>query len=431
MTSDNLFEEEDDAGVAGLLLDLLPGQEPLLFHLLVCSPCRDRAATGLLARHGTSLLLPAGDLENLVGEDCDPALPVDGWVDELLAHPREHHFDLLDEPRFGDGLLVERLLERCQHEQLREPELAEHLALLAVRLAARALGDAGRKKTMVLASTAMANTRRLAGKLDDACNMLAEPSVSRVPREDKARFWRTAALVCWELGQLEAGMELLQEAARLFAAARLFSEEGETLALLGLAQREAGLLPQGLGSLLSGLPRLVPQARPWLAARGWLTSAAVLAELGDAEDASRMLERGWRHIPRVSDQAEAAFLYGAYGAVLGRLGEPERACGLLRPARIRHLAEARLPEAALASLELAPVLADLGRFAEIEPLAAELEERFPGEAAADAARTLRNLPWTEPWTEPGGLRQKVEAESQRLRRTFRVAGPRPRPLPFA
>ena len=233
MTFDDLFEEEDEAGLANLLSDLFPGQEALLFHLLVCCPCRDRAATGLLARYGTSLVLPVGGLAELLGDDCDPDFPIDGWVDELLAHPREHHFDLLDEPRFGDGLLVQPLLERCQREQLREPELAEHLALLAVRLA-------------------------------------------------------------------------------------------DTV-------------------------------------------------------------------------------------------------------RIRHLSEARLPEAALASLDLALVLADLGRIPEIEPLAVELVERFPGEAAAAAAKRLRDIPWTE----PDGLRRKVEAASQALRRSFRLAGPRPRPLPFA
>lgn len=426
MTFDDLFEEED-AGLVNLLSDLFPGHEALLFHLLVCSPCRDRATTGLLARYGTSLVLPVGGLAELLGDDCDPDFPVDGWVDEFLAHPREHHFDLLDGPRFGDGLLVQPLLERCQREQLRDPELAEHLALLAVRLAGKALGDAGMQKAMVRASAAMANTRRLAGKLDDALQMLAEPSVPWVPRADQARFWRAAALVRWELGGLETAIELLQEAARLFSTARLLAEEGETLTLMGLAQREAGLLPQSMASLLSGLQLLPPQSRHWLAARGCLALAADLAELGNPEDASRLLERGWQHIPRVEDPAEAAFLYGFYGAVLGMLGEAERACGLLRPARIRHLADARLPEAALASLDLALVLADLGRIPEIEPLAVELVERFPGETAAAAARALRDIRWTE----PDGLRRKVEAGSQALRRSFRLAGPRPRPLPFA
>lgn len=138
MTFDDLFEEEDDAGLVHLLTDLFPGQASLLFHLLVCSPCRERATTGLLARYGTSLVLPVGGLAELLGDGCDADFPLDGWIDELLAHPREHHFDLLDEPRFGDGLLVQPLLERCQREQLRDPELAEHLGLLAVRLADKA-----------------------------------------------------------------------------------------------------------------------------------------------------------------------------------------------------------------------------------------------------------------------------------------------------
>lgn len=161
-----LFEEPEEGGaaLANLLSDLFPGQEALLFHLLICSPCRERATTGLLERYGTSLVLPIGSLAELLGDDCDAEFPVDGWVDELLAHPREHHFELLDEPRFGDGLLVQPLLMRCQQEQLREPELAEHLAVLAVRLAGRTLGDAELQRTIVRASALTANARHRRGR---------------------------------------------------------------------------------------------------------------------------------------------------------------------------------------------------------------------------------------------------------------------------
>lgn len=130
------------AGVTGaplldLLFDLVPGQERLLFHVLVCSPCRERASVALLERHGTRLALPAGP--GLLGEDCDPEFPVEGLLDELLAHPREHHFELLDEPPFQEALLVQPLLTRSRQEQLRDPELAEHLAFLAARLAGSTL----------------------------------------------------------------------------------------------------------------------------------------------------------------------------------------------------------------------------------------------------------------------------------------------------
>jgi hypothetical protein len=145
------------APLLDLLFDLIPGQERLLFHVLVCSPCRERASVVLLERHGTRLALPAG---GLLGEDCDPEFPVEGLLDELLAHPREHHFELLDEPPFQEALLVQPLLTRSRQEQLRDPDLAEHLAFLAVRLAGSTLQ---RKPTRsgVLAD----NARRLTGRL--------------------------------------------------------------------------------------------------------------------------------------------------------------------------------------------------------------------------------------------------------------------------
>ena len=124
------------APLLDLLFDLYPGQEKLLFHVLVCSPCRERASVALLERHGTRLALP---LDGLLGEDCDPEFPVEGLLDELLSHPREHHFELLDEPPCQEGLLVQPLLDRSRQEQLRDPELAEHLAFLAARLAGSAL----------------------------------------------------------------------------------------------------------------------------------------------------------------------------------------------------------------------------------------------------------------------------------------------------
>jgi len=154
-------KEAMGAPLLDLLFDLYPGQERLLFHVLVCSPCRERASVALLERHGTRLALQAGGLAGLLGEDCDPEFPVEGLLDELLAHPREQHFELLDEPPFREALLVEPLLARSRQAQLRDPDLAEHLTFLAVRLASSTLGDGELQRR----PPRSAKARRLTGRL--------------------------------------------------------------------------------------------------------------------------------------------------------------------------------------------------------------------------------------------------------------------------
>jgi tetratricopeptide (TPR) repeat protein len=405
----------------------LESEEALLYHLLSCTSCRERAQVALLERHGTNLALPGLGLGGLLDEDCDPGIPVEGLVDELLARPREQHFELLDEPPFDEGLLVGPLLRRSRQEQLREPAFAEHLAFLAARLAGRTLDDAGLRTALVRAGLLKGNARRLAGRLEEAHQALAEGSFLGSPLPDLARLRRAVGLVRWEQGRLEEAVFELEGAVQMLFAARRCAEEGESLVLLGLLEAEAGLLPQCTGSLLSGLRRLPAEARPWLAARACLTLAGAFASLGCPEEAQHLLRKGRDLIRTVDDPAEATFLYGLEGAALAALGEAEEACALLRPVRSRHLIEARLPEAALASLDLALALAEQGGTGEVESLAGELEERFPtAPAVSEAAAALRKMRWSDP-----ALRRNVETASLALRRRFRSQGPRPRPLPFA
>jgi tetratricopeptide (TPR) repeat protein len=402
-------------------------EEARLYHLLSCSPCRERAQAALLERHGTRLALPALGLGILLDEECDPGIPLDGLLDELLARPRDEHFELLDEPRFQEGLLVGPLLRRSRQEQLGEPEFAEHLAFLAARLAGRTLDDAGLRKALVRACLLKSNARRLAGRLEEAHRALAQEGSLLAPLPELARLRRAVGLVRWEQGRLEEGAFHLDGAVTAFSVARRRSEEGEALALLGLLQAEAGLLPQCTGSLLDGLRLLPAESRPWLAARACLTLAGAFAALECPAEAGGLLRRGRELVGAVHDPAEATFLYGLEGAALAALGKAGEACGLLRPVRSSQLSEGRLPEAALASLDLALALAEQGASGEVEGLARDLEERFPGvPAASEAAATLRGTRWNDP-----ALRRNVEPAILALRRRFRTQGPRPRPLPFA
>lgn len=351
----------------------------------------------------------------------------DDLLYELLTFPREQHFELLDEPRFQEGPLVESLLEASREAQVRDWKLSEHLAFLAIRLAGRTLDDSEIQRVMVRSGVLQANARRLAGRLDEAERALDTVALLAGLSWDRVLYCRSIALVRWEQGRPEEAAGWLEEAARGFSELLLPEHEGEALTLLGLLQAEEGLVPQSIGALLAGLPRLSETRRPWLTARGRLTLALNLAETGCPDEARRLLRKG-RPLTALADVQEAIFLHGLGGVVLSRLGESANACRVLQDVRSRHLIEARLPETALVSLELAVVLAEQGRAAEIERLAAELEERFAKwPVTATAAAALRDPLWSE----PADWRRNAEPLLLELRRRLRRHGPRPRPLPFA
>src|SRR5215210_629105 len=162
-----------------LLSDLFPGQEALLFHLLVCDACRDRASATLLARHGVRLVLPVGSLGALLTEPCGreprPELAAEGLLAELMAHPRESHWELLEEERYQVPEMVDLLLVNSRSRQLDDPEMSEDLARLAARLAELTLGeeaDEDLARVHTRAGMLMANARRLAGRPEEASALL-------------------------------------------------------------------------------------------------------------------------------------------------------------------------------------------------------------------------------------------------------------------
>ncbi|HWM90400.1 MAG TPA: hypothetical protein VN493_06500, partial [Thermoanaerobaculia bacterium] len=248
-----------------------------------------------------------------------------------------------------------------------------------------------------------------------------------VPLAEQALFLRVKGLVSWELGRPDEGAHHLEEAVRLFSEARAVEDEGATLTLLGLLYAEEGEASPCLGALLAGLSLLAGAQRPWLAARGCFTLAGNLADSGCREEAWGALRRGLEHAGAVEDPAEAAFLRWLEGTALGSVGEAAQARELLRQAQARYLGEGRLAEAALASLDLALVLAEAGTTLETGRLAEELEERFPGaREAGEAATALRRTRWSD----PKGPRRSVDTVTSPLRRLFRMGRHRPRPIPF-
>ena len=138
----------------------------------------------------------------------------------------------------------------------------------------------------------------------------------------------------------------------------------------------------------------------------------------------------WPLYSRVKDAAEMVRVYAWEGRALAALGDTEEAMHLLDSVRRKLLSEPALAEATLTTLDLALLLAANGRAAEIEPLAVDLETRFPETSVRHiATEGLRSLASTS--RAGGALAETGYAIEITLRRAFRICGERIRPLPVA
>ena len=168
-----------------------------------------------------------------------------------------------------------------------------------------------------------------------------------------------------------------------------------------------------------------------VALRTAFSLAACQAERDQPERARCLMQEAWPLFSEIRDERELIRLYGFEGRALGRLGDREEALQILESVRRKLIAELSPAEAALASLDLALILAESGRAAEIESLAVALEASFPEEPALIlAAGALASFGDLATAGEPH-LRQAATDAAVTLRRTFRARRLAIKPLPFA
>lgn len=367
----------------------------------------------------------------LVEEALRRRREADRLMEELLGAPAERRRALLGEARFRSPDLVESLLEESQAAQLRDPGRAAEAAEAAARLAARlpgggeaAGGAAARARCL------QGNALRLAGAREAAERAFADAAPFLDDPFDRAVFCRGLAVLRWEQGRLDEAAALLQHASSLFDEDGLAAESADGLLLLGLIHAERGDPCRALLPLLCGRAAADPGLRPWLSVRAGLTLAACCAEAGEEEKAHAALAQAVRLYPLVRDADEVLCAFRLEAHVRARIGDPAEAEGLLEGLR-RKLAEpSRLPELALASIDLALVLAGSGREGEIGRLVEDLESRASAlPEAGPAAQVLREL---EREIRLGGdPRSSAAGAAVRLRRALRSRGLTVEPLPFA
>ena len=433
-----------DAEARTLLSDLPPGKDRALLHLLTCPTCREWATHRLLQEQ--SLRKTLHEYDDVFGR-IHAKLP---WILEeaerrrtemsllitrILREPPEERIKVA----LAEGSLQPiDLLEASQQAQPEDPERSLALAQVAAEVTSQLFREEPDEGLVALyfarAATLEVNAYRLQGKAESA-----EGAVQRAtyylawPFEswDRAVFCRVLGLLRWEQGRLDEAAALLRQAAREFSEQCMPEEEGASQILVGLLSLERNETEMAIRLLQTGRAAFDPEARPWLTVRAGLSLAQALAEIGHATRAAGVLNDTRWHYARASEEREQVSIYWLEGKVCARLGRQEEAENLLAAVRLQFLTERRLAETLLSSLDLAALLVEEGRAAELPDLLREIEAAFgPDEMAVEVLKAMRAFV-----AEISGLRlvppEVLAAAASTLRRVFRVRGIRIESLPFA
>lgn len=348
--------------------------------------------------------------------------------DELMASPPERWRRKLRTARFHSPEIVRLLLEESRSRQLIEPTTARELAALADRLAGQLTGPAAGAMTRARARAFCleVNALRLCGERAKAVARLRRTPEFHLPEEQPAQC-RTSALVWWEEGLGVVALEKLQQAALLYGSVGLTEEAGTCQGLLGLVHLDEGELAQALPPLWRGWRAISRRRRPLTALRVALGLALALAEDGQEGPARTVLFEAWQLYRQVLDDPEELLrVQWREALVLSRLGQRAEASAILETVFRSLCRPGTRAEAVLAALDLALVLAEHGRRAEIADVFQQLEDLFPEPQGLppEVGTALELLRCG------AAGRDFVADRSVSLRRSFRIFRHRIQPFPF-
>jgi len=368
---------------AGELLAELKADDFLL-HLFDCPVCRDVAFANL------GPWKTNGPLQTPPLIDPESRPEAEALFSELVQRA-SRQLEVFQDEGFHDPVLLNLILEKGEEAAQKEDfRGAAELAWLAVDLASCITSEdfwvqVRLSRAFFLAGSA----RRLARDLKQAEAAFDSGSLYLTGSTLERGFYcRSLAMVRWDQHSLNEAAGLLRRGAEAFAESGRREEEGACLALLGLLAVEEGEFAKAFGPLLRGHLTLDPQARPWLTVRCSLSLALCFAAFDRNEEARWALEEAWNLYPLVKDDSELPVIQWLEGKVASWLGEFGEANTLLDSARKKFLAQQRLVEAGLASLDLAALFTQAQRPGEVRPLIADLRRQSQGKGAGPVAIEL-------------------------------------------
>jgi tetratricopeptide (TPR) repeat protein len=179
---------------------------------------------------------------------------------------------------------------------------------------------------------------------------------------------------------------LLHHAGRCYGEIDDSREGAVCFALLGLLYIEEEEVSRAEKLLRSARPGLDARIQPWLAAESYLALARCLA-LTNREPEARKLRESALGLNK-SVPGEGASLVWREAQVADALGELANAEQLFELARRRYLEWRCLPEAGLATIDLARVLVRQDRREETRKLSAELVQVFEGQPGLELSLSV-------------------------------------------
>ncbi|HYG65701.1 MAG TPA: hypothetical protein VEL74_24165, partial [Thermoanaerobaculia bacterium] len=409
-----------------------------LLHLLTCPECREAAAAVLRAGDGVPGV-PVPDYDpmfrrleaNLVHleEERRRYGEAARLATELCSLPPKERERAVKSLRFARADVLNALLREGEARQEAAPAEAVVLGRLAIGLAGRlSWPDAGQKAAArARALILTAGFCRLAGQESLAAVLLRRAVPWLVEPRVRGDYCRTLALLRWQQGRTEEAIALFQRGARVLDEAGLPEEAARCKVPLGLLYTEQGAVRRALEMFLS-MELLDPHARPGLAARACLALALGLVDIDMAADARAALRGAHRIYGQIRADLEQVRVYWLEGRVLASLGETEQALALMEQIFAKLFAEGLVAEAAVAGVELAGLLASLGRAGEIVERLGEVRRA----CAADLSlqRAVETLAWAAS-AAGSSLAERASCSAFALRVALRLAGNRVEPPPAA
>jgi transcriptional regulator with XRE-family HTH domain len=316
------------------------------------------------------------------------------WL-RLMQLPQEaRQLAAEEEKRFHRWALAERLSHESAAAAGDEKEPPLELAKLAVVVVERMKGEEGwRSRVLGYATAFLANALRVGGDLPAAdrafqrARSLWHAGAATDPGLlDESRLWDLEASLRRAQRRLPESLACLEEAlrwARPEGVARLLVKKAKSL-------EETGAHEEALAILDQALPRISAPGEPRLFWTCRLNAGVNLCALGRANEAEALLpELGelTLQLGNGLDRLRFRWLQAKVHAGYGRRGEAILA---LTEVRDEFLARGIAYDAALASLELAVLLLEVGQASEVREVAARLAPVFAAqEVYREALAALR------------------------------------------
>jgi len=347
-------------------------------------------------------------------------------LDELLGSPQKVWLaKIRGEERFLSLDLLERLLEVCHGALPFEPRRAFEVSRVALELG-RLLSAQVPEETHCRALCLGSHALRLLGDHRQADVLLMRAAFFLSDLSARGFFCRASGLLLWDQGRAEEAAALLHQASRRYRELGDASEEAVCEALLGLLYSEDGEWGRAASALLKARSGVDSVHRPWLAAQAHLALARCLAVTGREAEARALWQSVWTLYKCLPEEAIISLLWRE-ALVAEAVGDLAEAGTLLGSVHRRYLSTGDLPEATLATLQLAGILARQGRADEAWALSAKLKEVFEGKQGFEVS-----------WCVLQGLDKEMargKAGSgnilySSLYQSFRLRGVYPRPVLF-